>query len=53
MNLLWRNDARLSCWESGQSLVNVQTGGVDGLAGAVAGDAGVGAAVLLPYVHQD
>lgn len=34
-------------------MVHVQAGGVDRLAGAVAGDAGVAAAVLLPDIHQD
>lgn len=52
MSLLWCNDALLFCWESGQTLVHVQTGGDDGLASAVAGDAGVGAAVILLYIHH-
>lgn len=53
MSLLWRDYARLSCWQSGQTFVYIQTGSVDTLAGAVAGDAGVSAAVLLHYIHQD
>lgn len=53
MSLLWWNDALLSCWENSQTLVHVQAGGDDGLASAVAGDAGVGAAVILPNIHQD
>lgn len=53
MNLLWLHNARLSCWESAQTLVNVQSGGVDTLSSAVASDAGVGAAVLLPHIHQN
>lgn len=53
MSLLWWNDALLSCWDTSQTLVHVQAGGDDGLASAVAGDAGVGAAVILPNIHQD